>query len=312
MADKRSAWNQLENKDVSETIRYRDVYEDQQLQRRGLGHTRSMTSRVILTAVLTVIFFFIVWITYSLIEAVNDQVAGTAPALDNYLPNTVLAFYTYYMARVTLKKVFYTVVISLAFFAGMLMLFYRSLQVQNADEMYEDISDYMNDQHIAVPEELQAKFDWFPDVGATSDIQFSSMISHLALDTKGLKNVQVAKRANKDILDEDGDIAFYKGDILRDENGEIIFETKPLIDKAFMHDLFKSSGIPRIGKLRKFWDARRISYNPDGSNRDKLGKYATVADLINADWELPYYEPQRPGGAYLVDTAPVNTMGATC
>ena len=60
--------------------------------------------------------------------------------------------------------------------------------------------------------------------------------------------------------------------------------------------------------LRKYYDATKIAYNPDGSNRDKLGKFATVADLINKDWQLPYYEPQRPAGAYIVDTAPVNTM----
>ena len=62
-----------------------------------------------------------------------------------------------------------------------------------------------------------------------------------------------------------------------------------------------------------------IPYNPDGSDRDKLGKFDTVADLINKDWELPWYEPQRPGGAYLVDTAPcrnrafrVNPMTQGC
>ena len=43
-------------------------------------------------------------------------------------------------------------------------------------------------------------------------------------------------------------------------------------------------------------------------NRDKLKGYDTVADLINNEWEFPYYEPQRPAGAYIVDTAPVNTM----
>ena len=41
---------------------------------------------------------------------------------------------------------------------------------------------------------------------------------------------------------------------------------------------------------------------------DKLKGYDTVADLINNEWEFPYYEPQRPAGAYIVDTAPVNTM----
>ena len=32
-----------------------------------------------------------------------------------------------------------------------------------------------------------------------------------------------------------------------------------------------------------------------------------VINLVNMPL-LPIYEPQRPGGAYIVDTAPVNTM----
>ena len=65
---------------------------------------------------------------------------------------------------------------------------------------------------------------------------------------------------------------------------------------------------PKEKSIRKYYDATKIPYNPDGSNRDKLGKYDTWADLINDDWEFPLYEPQRPAGVYIVDTAPVNTM----
>lgn len=70
--------------------------------------------------------------------------------------------------------------------------------------------------------------------------------------------------------------------------------------------------------MRKKYDTTLIPYNPGGKNRDKLGAakpgqtpephYKTVADLINSDWEFPAYEVQRPAGAYIVDTAPVNTM----
>ena len=81
-----------------------------------------------------------------------------------------------------------------------------------------------------------------------------------------------------------------------------------MIDIDFMEALYDASGVPKNkgkDKIRKYYDATKIPYNPLGDNRDKLGKFDTVADLINADWQLPYYEPQRPGGAYLVDTAPV-------
>ena len=57
------------------------------------------------------------------------------------------------------------------------------------------------------------------------------------------------------------------------------------------------------------YDTTKVPYNPGNENRDKLKGYDTVADLINGDWEFPPYEPQRPAGAYLVDTAPVNTDG---
>ena len=139
------------------------------------------------------------------------------------------------------------------------------------------------------------------------------MISHMALKNKGLKKVEFAKRADKDIKDADGDIEYYKGEVLRDEDGDEITSMVPIIDEDFMNALYDASGVPQNSKqdktpYRLYYDATAIEYNPDGTNRDKLGKYETVADLINEDWELPLYEPQRPAGAYVVDTAPVNTM----
>ena len=187
--------------------------------------------------------------------------------------------------------------------------------VQDARNDTSDINQYENDQHIALPEELQKKFDWFPDVGATSDVQFSSMISHMMISNKGLNPVMVAKRATSDIVDEDGEIVLYKGEVLRDEDGNVEFEQKPMIDTEFAEALYTASGLPKNTKdfkCRVYYDTRHIPYNPGNRDRDKLqdkkNPINTVSDLINRDWQLPYYEPQRPGGAYLVDTAPVNTM----
>ena len=198
------------------------------------------------------------------------------------------------------------------FFVFFYVLLMKNKDAQDALNTPDDINQYKNDQHIALPEEIQEKFDWFPDVGATSDVQFSSMISHMALANKGIKNVPVAKRAKENVVDEDGEIILYKGEVLRDEEGNVLYESKPLIDKDFMEALFDASGLPKSTRdfpYRKYYDATRIKYNPGNQDRDKLQNkqkpYNTVADLINADWELPYYEPQRPGGAYCVDTAPV-------
>ena len=134
------------------------------------------------------------------------------------------------------------------------------------------------------------------------------MISHCAISNKGLNPVQVSRRVTKDILDDDGDVLLYKGEILRDEDDNILYEEKPMIDIDFMNALYTASGLPDIKGMRKFYNTTLIPYNPGNKDRDKLKGYETVADLINGDWQLPAYEPQRPGGAYLVDTAPVNTM----
>ncbi len=196
-------------------------------------------------------------------------------------------------------------------FSVLYILLKRNLDAANLMRTTSDINQYHYDQHIMLPEEIQRKFDWFPDVGAHSAVQVSSMISHMALQNKGVKKFTVYKRAKKDIKDKNGNIEYYKGDVLYDEKGEPISESLPVFDTDFMQDLFTASGVAK-GKegadIRKFFDPTKIPYNPDGSNRDKLGKYNTLADLINADWEFPEYEPQRPGGAYVVDTAPVNTM----
>jgi len=184
----------------------------------------------------------------------------------------------------------------------------RNLQAQNLMNDTTDINQYANDQHIALPEEIQRKFDWFPDVGAHSDVQPSSMISHMMLTNKGLKKIAVAQRAATDVIDADGDVEYLRGEILRDDQDKALTEEKPLIDEAFGSSLFDASGLPADKSLRKFYDVARIPYNPGNKDLDKLKGYDTVGDLINGDWEFPEYEVQRPGGAYIVDTAPVNTM----
>lgn len=206
----------------------------------------------------------------------------------------------------TFPKLLISLTVAGIVYAILYNVFKKNLDAQNAQNETADINQYHNDQHIALPEEIQRDFDWFPDVGAKSGVQVSSMISHMALTNKGLKSVQLAKRADKDIVDSEGNVEYYKGEILRDSKGEPITSTVPIIDEKFMNELYEASGAPVA--VRKSYDATKIEYNPDGKNRDKLGKFNTVADLINNDWEFPLYEPQRPGGAYIVDTAPVNTM----
>lgn len=186
--------------------------------------------------------------------------------------------------------------------------FSRKVSSANLMNTTSDINHYQNDQHIALPEEIQRSFDWFPDAGAHSSVQVSSVISHMMLKKKGLGSVEVSQRADEDVFDEDGNPIYYAGEVLDDDEGEPVTKTMPLIDEKFGDELFEASGLPADKSLRKKYDTTVIPYNPDSKAREKLGKYDTVADLINDDWDFPEYEVQRPGGAYIVDTAPVNTM----
>ncbi|MEU2994178.1 type IV secretory system conjugative DNA transfer family protein [Streptomyces sp. NPDC001758] len=190
--------------------------------------------------------------------------------------------------------------------------FSRKVAAANLMNTTSDINQYQNDQHISLPEEIQQNYDWFPDAGAHSSVQVSSMLSHMMLKKKSLGTVEVAQRAKKDVIDEEGNLVYYAGEVMDDDEGDPLTQTLPIIDEDFGDELFEASGLPDDKTLRQKYDTARIPYNPDGKNRDKLGfgsdTYKTVADLIKKDWEFPAYEVQRPAGAYVVDTAPVNTM----
>lgn len=210
-------------------------------------------------------------------------------------------------SQISFLKVFISLGLGFMVYALLRTLLKKNLDAQNLMNDTSDINQYENDQHIALPEEVQRKFDWFPDVGAHCPVQVSSMISHMMITNKGLNKIKVAKRAEKDIVDADGDIVYYKGEILCNDNGEEITELLPLIDTNFGDDLYEASGAPK--EVRKYYDTTKIPYNPDGKDRTKqCGTHKTVADAINKTWTFPLYEPQRPAGAYIVDTEPVNTM----
>lgn len=170
-----------------------------------------------------------------------------------------------------------------------------------------DINEHVEDQHIALPEEIQRELNPFPDAGAHSSVEANSMISHAMAQTKGLPKVAVTVRHTADVLDEDGEVVSYAGEPVLDEEGEVVTTMQPIIDKEFGDALFDASGLTEK-HLRQRFDTRRIPYNPGDEDRGKLKGYATVADLIKGDWELPDYEVQRPAGVYLVDSKPVNTM----
>lgn len=213
------------------------------------------------------------------------------------------------------------------------LIFYERLMAnwrsENSMADTTDINPHKNDQHVTLIEELQRELDWFPDTGAHAPIEMTSLLSHVMLSNKGLKTVEVAKRHKKDGVDHNGEMV-YKGQEVRDENGKIVMVKRPLIDEKFGQELMTASGLPLEAKqFRQGYDVRKIPYNPpapgqekkareakrSGKGLDKIqrvsrdkGPHDTVSEFINKEWEIPEYEVQRPAGAYLVDTAPANTM----
>ena len=179
-----------------------------------------------------------------------------------------------------------------------------------ANLMYDntEINTHEHDQHIAPPEEVLDMFSVFPDVGATSPVQPSSLIGHVMMSNDGAPKVKLVRRYGKDVRDADGEVLHYEGEPVRGEDDEVLYDMVPMFDEDFAHELFSKSGVPANRGLRKFFSPRKTPYNPGAKNFDKTGAQDTVAAHIEELWAFPEYEPQRPAGVYIVDEGAVNTM----
>ena len=261
---------------------------------------------------------------YSLDENGN-RVGDAKDSLSEAVPEWYLNLRSTYMSE--LKKngydpdrgffshiSFISVILSIVFTAPIISALYfklmKNLRAQNIMNETEDINQYEDDQHIALPEEVISNdtYDFFPDAGAHAPINVSTLISHIAMANKGVKSIKVATKATEDIFDEDGDIFYYKGEVMYDDDDEVIYNNEPMFDSKFAHSLFDASKLPNDKALRKFFNPSKMSYNEGNQVRERMEGYNTVADMINDTWVFPDYENQRPGGCYIVDTAPVNTM----
>ena len=134
----------------------------------------------------------------------------------------------------------------------------RHVDSLNLGADHKDINQHAEDARLMYPTEVMRKFNYFPNIGATSDVQVSALISHVMLDNKGVKRVEIAKRYDKDIIGDDGEIEFYgdevcsetgliitAGEIIEDDNGDIVTKTVPFIDTKLGAQLFEISGVPR-------------------------------------------------------------------
>lgn len=319
-----SNWDIVRKKGPKDTIKNRDVYANQQLKRGKMPQPKTKTSRVLLV----LLFALACGLGGYLVVGVFDYLGAS---FTSFVNGQSTPMWYYLMAPTKMKILAFTAAggICFGFVYPMAM---RNLQAQNATSDYTDINQYQNDQHIALPEEVMRKFQPFPDAGAHSWIQPSSMISHVALLNKGINPVKLTRRFPDDMLQfPDGtimtkkdaekankdttiaDVVAYKGEPEYDGDGKRIKDTYPMFDRHFMEALFDASDDPQDPQIRHYYDPTTIPYNPGGKIRGRYGagdKNApkSWADFINADWTIPDYETQRPAGAYIVDTDPVNTM----
>lgn len=222
-----------------------------------------------------------------------------------------------FLLKPTFHKVLYSLLAGMCVYLLLYELGKRKLKVQNVMSDNSDINNYQGDQHIMLPEEMMRHFTPYPDAGAHSWIQPSSMISHTAISNKGLNPVMLTQFYTADVIDpKTHETIALKGEPKVDQNGYIIQKRVPMINEKFMDALFTASDVPKDKSIRKFYDTTKIPFPNKGYKSDAVGELGhwkklgvhTVADLINKDWTLPAYETQRPAGVYWMDVAPVNTM----
>lgn len=171
-------------------------------------------------------------------------------------------------------------------------LFYISRKFGKRESLKEDHTDintYTGDRDVLSVEEMFQQYNIIPDAGAVSkSVSPTAIVGHAFIENNdNFKKFKVYKRdENKEIV--------------KNKKGEIKYQKVDLFDKSLQKDAYESIGIIDSSKQIKI-DAFSTKY------RKKNGKWQTVGEFINEDWDLPPNELQRPAGVFFVETAPVNS-----
>lgn len=160
--------------------------------------------------------------------------------------------------HVSMLRVLVTLGLAVGAWLGSREWMMRKLDAQNVMHDTADINQYKDDQHIAVPEEVLRRYSLFPDAGAHSPVAPSSLMGHAMLSARGTKKVKLLRRYEADVIDQDGEVEFYKNDIMRGPDGQPLYDMVPIVDEDFGQMLFTTSGLPKDRRLRKFFNPESV------------------------------------------------------
>lgn len=311
------AYQGMRKKRFGEDASTRDVHGQQQLERGDLDQMASKTGTYVgitlLTILVAVMTFIVIHLGYGMYHYIKAFATQGLEAQGSFQFFKAYENGWFSLTAIMVNGAIFMV--SLLFYAAIHQKMMNKYKIDNIMADTKDLNQHQNDQHIMLLSEMQETLNYFPDSGAHSSVQVSSLIGHMMLSKKGLKKIDMVERYDENGVDDEGD-KYFKSQPKVDKNGEVIINSVPIIDEVFGQDLFTASAIPEEAKdVRTPFEAKGIPYNPHVNgdkkkprvDRDKL-KYTNLDDLINNDWEMPLYEVQRPAGAYFVDTAPINTM----
>lgn len=176
----------------------------------------------------------------------------------------------------------------------------------NAMFLTEDIEEYDNDAYVQTPVHIVRNFDAAPDAGLGFDGHVSAIVSHMMIDNKGINKVDMPQ------LDPN-----IPGQVLRDEDGNVLTKKMEMFDRQFGVELFNFSNVS--SHHQHWYDATQYDHNPESSREEqKIGnmrqgffgqkEHDTLADYINEEFYPLDTEVQRPAGVYFYDSRPVNTI----
>lgn len=274
---------------------YRDVFDERDRikspRRKSMPKKPTYILAGICTFISSILLFLIIPVPFKVIRDIVQLSKGKySLAYWKFLRR----FYFGHGFHITLRLFLFLLILTTI--CGCIIFFfaYRNYLVQNARNDNSDLNSHEGDSELMQPEELPVKFDIFPDAGMHSrNVNATAVISHIMLNNSGLKKIEMVDR------DDDDQI------IVDDEGYASVSRLKP-IDTKFGQSLFNSVDLPHDKEIRHFYSPKDLLYNPNhvGWKDD----YETIAEKINNDWYMPDYELQRPGGMYVVDTSPANTM----